>query len=338
MKLRVLVESVLIPHSAFEEASRRARQCIEYVREGGQEPVCLALVGESRTGKSRCIEGIMREYPMARTASGIVAPVVAIRVPPKPTVKSLVEQFLVKLGDPGWHKGTEMDKTARFIRLARECEVDALALDEFHHFYDKASHKVQHHVADWMKNIVSDTNVALIAIGLRSLQSVIDQNEQLAGRFSAPVEMPRFNWSDPELREEWVGILAGFDEILGVHFDLPALSDELMAFRVYCATGGLIGYLTNILRQAVWNAIDSSKHSIGLSELEAAYRQAIYALEERKISRNELTPFSWDWNSTPNEAANRAAERVGIPVSEQAKPPASHASRTRVSASSVLVA
>src|SRR5579862_8231107 len=107
VKQLALVESVLIRHSAFEEASRRAKQCIEYIKEGGREPACLALVGESRTGKSRCIEGILSQYPTTRTRGGIVAPVLAIVVPSKPTVKSIAERFLMKLNCPDWQKGTE---------------------------------------------------------------------------------------------------------------------------------------------------------------------------------------------------------------------------------------
>jgi len=316
MTKRTLIESVLIPHSAFEEASRRAGQSIDYVSEGGKEPVCLAIVGESRTGKSRCIESILARYPTKRTSEGLCVPVLEITVHPKPTVKSLAESFLKKLGVPDWDRGTETQKTARLMAFLHECGVLCLVVDEFHHFYDKTSHKVQHHVADWLKNVVSQGRVALIACGLPSLLSVIDQNEQLAGRFGSPVMMPRFNWLDNDHRAEWLGILAGFDEVLSAHFKMPRLCNLDMGFRCYCATGGLIGYLTNALRQAVWNALDDGSKRIRLQDLDKAYREAVYRLTRRKIPAGEVTPFDPEWNVMPNAASVGAAELVGIPVEE----------------------
>ncbi|MCA6218567.1 TniB family NTP-binding protein [Ideonella sp. B7] len=313
---RNLVECVLISHSAFEEAGRRAEQKIDYVKYGGREPACLALIGESRTGKSRCIEGILRRHPVQRTQEGILSPVLAITVPSKPTVKSLAENFLRKLRVTDWEKGTEPQKTARLIKLLEQCGVVTLILDEFHHFYDKTSNKVQHHVADWLKNIVSEGHVALVASGLQSLQSVIDQNEQLAGRFGAPVVMPRFFWSNEEQQAEWLGILAGFDDVLREHFDFPSLCSEEMGFRFYCATGGLIGYLTNTLRQIVWNAIDDDRAKIRLQDFDRAYKQAIWVMDRRSASKGEVTPFDERWNANPNEAAIGAATTVGCHVGE----------------------
>ena len=53
-----------------------------------------------------------------------------------------------------------------------------------------------HHVADWLKILVDETRCALVVAGLPSCQTVIDSNEQLAGRFHAPILMPRFSWQD----------------------------------------------------------------------------------------------------------------------------------------------
>jgi len=333
MTKRILVESVLVPHTAFEEASRRAAQYIDYVKEGGCEPACLAIVGESRTGKSRCSESILARYPRRRTDEGLSVPVLAITVPSKPTVKSLAESFLKKLGVPDWYRGTETQKSARLITFLEECGVLALVVDEFHHFYDKTSHKVQHNVADWLKNIVSESGVVLIACGLSSLLNVIEQNEQLAGRFGAPVFMPRFNWLDKAHRSEWMGILAGFDEALCNDFKLPQLCNLDMGFRVYCATGGLIGYLTNLLRQAVWNALDNGTNRIDLKDLDKAYRQAVFVLDKRKLSSDDVTPFHPDWNATPNAASLELAATIGKPIEA---PPKKRAGR--LSASGVLAA
>ena len=333
---RRLVDSILVPHSAFEEALRRMTQCFAYAQAGAHEPVCIALVGESRTGKSRCAEVFMRRHPAIRCDDGLSVPILNLVVPSRPTVKALAELILKALGAQDWDKGTENAKTARLTKLMRECGVLALVLDEFHHFYDKGSHRVQHHVADWLKNLVGETKVALLVSGLPSLQSVIDQNEQLAGRFTAPIRMPRFDWLDANHRTEWLAILGAFTEGLSTEFDLPALDSDDMALRMYCATGGLMGYLTKTLRQAVWNAIDSNSKVITLHNLEVAHNEAIWSRERLAHIQN---PFDRTRLVYPSAELLAQTKLIGtpaahIPVKQRRVPPTSGGA----SAGSALIA
>lgn len=309
--LRGLVDSILVPHAAFAEASRRMAQCLDYAKQGAREPVCTALMGESRTGKSRCAEALVRKHRIERHDSGLYVPIMNIVVPALPTVKSLCQLHLRALGAPDWDKGTENAKTARLPKLMRECGTFGLILDEFHHFYDKVSHKVQHHVADWLKNLVGETKVALLVSGLPSLQSVIDQNEQLAGRFTSPILMPRFDWFNKAHRSEWISILGAFVEGLRSEFDLPALDGDDLALRTYCGTGGLIGYLTKTLRQAVWNAVDANSRVITLRDIEVAHQLAVWSHERLSHLPN---PFDQTRLVYPTPELIAEVKLVGTPV------------------------
>lgn len=310
-EMRRFVDTILVPHTAFQEGQRRMAQCMDYAKAGAQEPVCMALIGESRTGKSRGIEVFMRAHPPVRLPEGRRVHVLYISVPSRPTVKALAELGLFQLGAADWERGTENAKTTRLAYLMRACEVLVLVLDEFHHFYDKSSHKVQHHVADWLKNLVADTKVALVVSGLPSLRSVIDQNEQLAGRFLSPVPMPRFNWLDDDHREEWRAILGAFTEGIGTKFDLPALDGDELALRMFCATGGLIGYLTKTLRQAVWDAVDHNRTVITLKDLEVAHAQAVWA-HENVLGLRPPFDLSWTAEATPDLVTR--TQRIGAAV------------------------
>jgi hypothetical protein len=170
-----------------------------------------------------------------------------------------------------------------------------------------------HHVADWLKILVDDSNVALVVAGLPTCQAVLDQNEQLAGRFLSPIFMPRFEWSNDEHRDEFIGILGSFQESIGEHFDLPALDSLDMGFRCYCATGGLMGYLTKFLRQAVWNAIDSQRKTISLADLAHAHTQAVWRREGIAGLRN---PFDHAFLSSPNEDLLAMVRQIGVPKEE----------------------
>lgn len=304
---RTIVARTLIPHHAFEEASRRLDQCFVYAQ-SEDEPVCIALVGESRTGKSRALEACILRHPIQRTPEGLVVPILRVKIPPKPTVKALAELLLAGLQDPLYDKGTENAKTIRLRKLITSSGVIMVAIDEFQHFVDKGSLKVMHHVADWLKVLVDDCGVALVVAGLPRCQAVLEQNEQLAGRFMSPIFMPRFDWLNPGQREEFLDILGAFHESLSTHFDLPALDAPELAFRCYCATGGLIGYLTKFLRQAVRNALDKQSNTISFEELAAAHQDAVWRKDGIEGMPN---PFSREFSAEPTIALIQRVHELG---------------------------
>jgi hypothetical protein len=88
--------------------------------------------------------------------------------------------------------------------------------------------------------------------------------------------MPRFSWENLEHREEFIGILNAFHKVLSEHFQMPEFQHEAMSFRFYCATGGLIGYLTKILRRLVWQAIAARRTEITLEDLCDAHEKAVW--------------------------------------------------------------
>jgi hypothetical protein len=268
-----IVENILVPHSAFEKALARLEQCFNYA-DGATEPMCVAVLGESRTGKSRVIEEFYTRHLPWRTAEGMVRPVVRLRTPPKPTVKGLADLMLTALGEKHDIGGTEQKKTAQIKRLLRSCGTRAVVVEEFNHFVDTASGKVAFHATDWLKDIADARNIMLCVSGLETCRKAISLNEQLAGRFSKPLIMPRFNWRNSKDRNEFRAILRTFEEALRSQYDLPDLSSEEMAFRFFCATGGVIGYVTKLLREVVLAAIRDNRTVIKLADLAEADEQA----------------------------------------------------------------
>lgn len=314
---RSIIENTLVPHQAFERAVARITQCFEYAQ-STSEPVCLAVLGESRTGKSRVLEECCSQHPRHRTTEGHTIPILRVTTPSKPTVKSLAELMLHAIGDPAALSGTENRKTLRLHKLMRACSTRMLMIDEFQHFYDKGSNRIMHHVADWLKILVDETHVALVVSGIPSCRAVLDQNTQLAGRFLAPAIMPRLDWNNDPDRAEFIAILGAFHESLSITgFDLPPLDGEEMAFRCYCGTGGLIGLLAKFLRQAVWNALDDGTSIMTASDLARAHQQAVWAVD----GISSLTPFDFSTSLETRPDLVEAVTHVGRPdVSEDPQP------------------
>ena len=233
--LASLVDRTLVSHAPFQAAVREIETCFEFAREAS-EPICVALIGPSRTGKSRVLDVCERQHPKVRREDGMYVPILRVTTPSKPTVKGLAEVLLEGMGAVDATRGTENERTRRVKYLMRNTGTRMLMIDEFQHFFDKGTKLIMHHVADWLKILVDETRCALVVAGLPSCQTVIDSNEQLAGRFHAPILMPRFSWQDLEQREEFIGILQAFHGVLSQHFQTPEFQQEAMAFRFYCAT------------------------------------------------------------------------------------------------------
>lgn len=301
-----LVEQIFVPHTAVENAISRIDQCYK-ATETSSEPICIALIGPTRSGKSRALEYKAKKHPKTRLDDGLRVPILSVRTPSNPTTKGLAEVMLRAIGDPNPGKGSETNMTNRLITLLGVAETRMMMVDEFQHFYDKKSHKVMHHVADWLKLVVDESHVALVVSGLPSCQAVLNQNEQLAGRFMSPIQMPRFDWINQDLRDEFIGILGCFQEGLA-HFDMPQLNNDEMAFRFYCASGGLIGYVAKILRQAVWNAIDANRNNISLDDLSTAHMMSVYVDEK---SKDLPLSFNREFSVQVNEVLLQRVNAIG---------------------------
>lgn len=305
------VDQIIVPHLAFQNAKQRIETHL-LAAQHYKEPTCIAVVGESRTGKSRLLACIAKQHPKQRTDHGLVIPVLCIKIPSKPTVKGLVETLLREIGDPLWAKrGSENEKTERLYTLLKQTRTHTVVLDEFQHFYDRMSHKVQYYLSDWLKIFVDRSGLTLIVAGLPDCMAVINQNDQLRGRFLAPIKMPRFDWQKEEDRDEFAACLESFQNALP-RFDLPELASESMAFRCYCATGGLIGYVAKILHQACINAqMDNSAHDgklvITMADLGRAYAEAVWCDSITPL----MNPYATDFDATPVQALLDMAQHIG---------------------------
>jgi hypothetical protein len=221
------------------------------------------------------VERFAKRHPSKRTEEGLQTPVLRVRVPSKPTIRSTASAMLSQLGEPSAGKGTEAELTARVLRLLPAVGTKLLILDEFQHFVDRSNRKIQMAVADWAKTVVDECKVALVVAGLHRSRNVIDANEQLARRFYKPVELPRFDWSVPDQRDDFLDILGTIQDKLD-YLDAPDFTSDELGFRFYCASGGLIGYLIKILRFAESRACQHPERKLTVECLQAAHDWVIW--------------------------------------------------------------
>jgi hypothetical protein len=311
-ELRKLVDSILIPHTAFQDSLRRLEQGFNSI--GGGAPIGYSVIGESGCGKTTLVNHFAALHMTKREQEGLKVPIMMVTTPAKPTIKGMASSMLASLGDPlSESRESENQKTLRLAKILKESGTRVIVIDEIQHLVGRYSNKVLYSVADWLKILLDEAGLMVVIVGLPHSNALLMQNEQFRRRFAGRIRLPRFDWEVEESRMEFCALLEAFQNALGP-FSLPDLGNEEMAYRFFLATGGLTGYLVNVLRQVTWDAIDDNRKVIKLEHLEIAYEKAVWE-EEEKTGPNPFTkkvPLGMD--------AISHAKSVGLAKIEITKP------------------
>lgn len=268
-------ERVLVKYPLFKSAVARIQACFDSYGTTA-EPDCCPIVGESGSGKTTILSYFTSLHPRVDRKSGVEVPVLLAKVPARPTVKSFAETLLYQLGDPLWARSNTVGKSIRLRELLKRCGVRLLALDEFQHFVDARQAHIPNDVADWLKEQVEETKLAIVVLGLQRCLEVLKQNEQLRRRFGATLRVGAFHWDAKDDRTTYRAFLRAVQEQLP-EYGMPPLSDVDMAFRMHYASYGLIGYTMKIIRGAARIARCHPRRQISLRTLSQSFAEHVWS-------------------------------------------------------------
>jgi hypothetical protein len=116
---------------------------------------------------------------------------------------------------------------------------------------------------------------------------ILQANAQLERRFQMRETLAPFGWKQAEQQIEFRTFLKYLDESLPLA-GRSQLSDAETALRIYCATGGVIGYVMKLVRRAAILAITRSAGNIDCSLLAEVYDERLSS------SRPGPNPFRVD--------------------------------------------
>lgn len=293
----------IIGYPAYERALQKIERLHQRALSSGHSGGLL-ITGLSSAGKTTVKREYESRFPRVDDGTITRIKVLGVDTPAAPTVKNLAESILIALGDPINHRGSAEEKTQRIYHLLRMCGVELLLVDEFQHFFEHGRRNEVNQITDWLKNFINNAEIPVVLFGLPQCQLVLRLNVQLARRFSSHYYLRPFRFGTVEEIQEFRGVL----EVIERSLPIPSvpLNTVEMGRRFFCASHGLIDYVSKIIDGAIQIAYD--REYLRLDE--RVYAEAF----EEEIWRDapaELNPFS-------ASAQLRLLVKVGEPFAQMA--------------------
>lgn len=232
---------------------RRAREAYERLErilrsERRQRPDNLLVVGPSNNGKTSLahrflVRHAMPEDPAAERAH---IPVILIRRLNGPRIPPLLSAILRSLGrEPRRH--LRIDELRDLAHEAmRAVRLRLMLIDDLHFIRGSGVGPILTELC----LIGSATGASLGCFATREIAHVLRQDEQLANRLLPPMFLPRWQFEDVE----YARLLATFERQLPL-WEPSNLVEPGLARRILTMSGGTIGGIAGVLRQAAAEAV-----------------------------------------------------------------------------------
>ncbi len=276
---------LIVLHPRFREAVNLLNRCHQGSQLGG-EPTCGAILGASGIGKTSVVDHYCRLHPPQETETATRQPVLKVTLQPDARPKGIAADLLLALGDPAWSSGTVQTLTNRAVCLLRQCGVELIVMDEFHHLFDADRAKVMTKASQWLKVLIVNTGIPVVVCGMPEAEYVLSA-EHTERRFKERLSLHCFTWRTPQGRREFTGMLKKLDETLPLA-KTSGLAERETAGRLYLACRGVPDYLMTLLRGAVTEAVERGSECLELEDLARVFEQK---LAQQRVLAEQANPF-----------------------------------------------
>jgi DNA transposition AAA+ family ATPase len=217
------------------------------------------VVGESKTGKTMTFAAYLsRNQPQQIEGKPFIVPVIYLQIPQECSAKELFGVILSHLKHQVTN-GTITEIRDRTLHVMKECQVEMLIIDEADRFKPKTFAEV--------RDISDNLQISVILVGTERLNVVIKRDEQVYNQFRACYQFEKLSGED---FEQTVKIW----EQQVLQLPTPSnLTSKTMLKILGEATGGYIGLIDKILREAAIRSITKGLTKIDVETLTAVAMQ-----------------------------------------------------------------
>ena len=275
-QLRRDIENCELAHPMFMEHVHALQQCIDDAL-AGFAPKVTRVPGPSGVGKSSLIATLARTYPPTRVNGRLAVPVLVVEVPQFASAKQLPSCVLQALG---LQVTRSMTVGAMFELMQKQLELAGtrvVIFDEISHLVDEGSRVPPRAASDWLKTLVDKANVTLIVFGIPRLERLFSANEQLRRRSRPPRNFRPYDATDVQQMTAYAACVTNYVRMFaaaGYPIHIPA---RVLVQQTYLLTGGLIGVLSDFMRELARRGADSEPRSLTYSDCQMALNEVSHA-------------------------------------------------------------
>ncbi|WP_416305880.1 TniB family NTP-binding protein [Neptunicella sp. SCSIO 80796] len=282
-------------HQALVDAENKIEKLM---KNQGLKGRIRLLVGPSGTSKTAMLEIMEKKYPpiIAEFSGANLPQILSIRLTSAANTKALYWCLIEGLGVKP--VGNEYQLRNQFNELVKNMPLKLIAIDEIQHTLpNKSTSSKTQNIADTIKNIVDETKIPMLLIGLENSLSLVEnsfsrattmqkEEDQLYRRALSPIRFKPVEYAD---NTAMVTILKGYTAIfeqVKAKFGTSILNllDADIMNRLWLASEGYIGRLSEIFCEAL--EVCEESQQITLSTLGEAYD------EVNSWNTSSINPFT----------------------------------------------
>jgi hypothetical protein len=222
----------------------------------------MAIAGHTGVGKTVLakiwLAEAMRKAQIGETNSP--CPYQYLCIPAMPTQKGLLAAFLSAITDsPSDLPSRGMTiwrMESHLFRLLPTSGIHLIIVDNCEHLIRHQSRHTIDPQIEFLVRMASQCKLSLILLGeTRAMAQLVDTSPKLERRVGSLVQLASFTWDrrSPETVKEWCSLLFSLDRALP--FNESGLAEENVAYRLYYATDGILGWLMQLIYFAARKAI-----------------------------------------------------------------------------------
>lgn len=263
------VDSIHVHYPGFVHSIRNMDRMFQIAREVKMAHG-LMLIGPPGSGKT----AIFRYFRDSLPTSSLFAPglgAIGIRAVRRPTVGQIVTALLRAYRYPfSSGSGNQLYVKRQLVFDAiREKGTRLIFVDEAQHLISPGRQKLalegETSATDLLRELMDETNVALVLAGSTVLDELGNVDKHLKSRVSSRIELNNF-----PADQDWLGLIKGFVKQCD-GYDLSALLDPGEARLLHRATEGNLRSLKRLLTEAVLIGVDSNQIKLNRETMKTAF-------------------------------------------------------------------
>jgi len=200
---------------------------------------CALIMGESGSGKSAIAERYLAKNPRVEEEERTRIPVFYYEFKTVNTPKDFYTEALLEIGDPSLRSSRETasDLRRKLNKLIEVTKVELIILDEIQVFFEGRSRAALPGLADVFKDLIKDSAVPVVFMGMPYSKYLFEANEQLRTRVSHKHLVPVYKASTKAHFNDYRRLLKMLGKAHQVS-DIVSLEEVTVAFRIFCHTRG----------------------------------------------------------------------------------------------------